>query len=73
MRPSCELLGELKNLVTLADAQGDIFDFYLLWWAYDDLQHSDEQQYWPGATRNNIVTVVREKARQFIAARRQDV
>jgi hypothetical protein len=48
------------------DYQRDIYDFYLLRWAYDDLQREPSQFYWPGADRSNIRDIVLEKCRTWL-------
>jgi hypothetical protein len=35
-------------------------DFYLLYYAYDDLKHSENQYYWDGATRGNITLIIQQ-------------
>jgi len=35
-------------------------DFYSLYYAYDDLKYSENQWYWPGATRENIDEIIKE-------------
>jgi hypothetical protein len=47
---------------------GDLKDFYLLYFAYTDLQDSDMQWYWPSGTRENINAIIRERAAEFVAA-----
>lgn len=39
--------------------------FYCLYYAWDDLNHSTEQCYWPGATRENIHSVTEEFFREW--------
>ena len=43
-----------------------LFDFELLWWAYQDLEVEDTQHYWEGADRTNILDIMASKAREFI-------
>ncbi len=61
-----DALKVLKDLCIARDNQKDIYDFYLLYYAYSDLQESDVQWYWNGATRSNIVALIRERAEAFI-------
>jgi hypothetical protein len=45
-----------------------IYDFYLLYWAWDDLDYGNEcQSYWPNADKNNIEQIVVETAKEWIA------
>jgi hypothetical protein len=44
----------------------DLFDFYLLWNAHDDLKTSELQWYWPGADRSNILEIMKRRAEEFI-------
>jgi hypothetical protein len=57
------LEGEMKILAALKiindlyiedDYEPLLKDFYMLYYAYDDLVYSDQQWYWDGATRENI-------------------
>jgi len=52
-----------------AELWDDLRDFYLLYWAYSDLQEQEYQFYWPDATREDIVTVVRLRAEEFVRGR----
>jgi len=56
----------IKDLCIARDYQGDIYDFYLLYFAYTDLQESEVQWYWEGATRENIVSIIRDRAEVFL-------
>jgi hypothetical protein len=56
----------VKELCIANDYQRELMDFYLLYFAYTDLQESDVQWYWPDATRQNINEVVRERAVAFV-------
>lgn len=56
------------------DYEKPIYDFYLLYWAWDDLDYGNEyQSYWPDATKSNIehITIstalnwVKENKRQY--------
>ena len=46
----------------------DIYDFYLPRWAFDDLQASEVQFYWDGATRDNIQEIVMTRCREWLIA-----
>ena len=56
----------IKDLCIARDYQRDIYDFYLLYFAYTDLQESEVQWYWEGATRENIASIVRDRAEVFL-------
>jgi hypothetical protein len=44
-----------------------IYDFYLLYWAWDDLDYGNEnQEYWPAADKNNIEQIVIERAKKWV-------
>lgn len=60
------VLGVIKDLCVANGYQRDIFDFYLLYLAYTDLQEYETQWYWNGATRENIVSIIRQGAEAFI-------
>src|SRR4051812_42777422 len=47
--------------------QKELSDFYLLYNAYDDLKSQEIQWYWDGATRENITSLMRDRARQFVS------
>jgi hypothetical protein len=61
----------LKNVRIYCETNGyeeSIHDFYLLYWAWDDLDYGIESQlYWPGADKSNIEQIVMETARKWIA------
>lgn len=51
--------------------KGYLYDFYFLWWAWDDLDYGNEHQYyWPGADRSNIEKVVIMQAKKWLAENR---
>jgi hypothetical protein len=60
----------LSQLYKIAHIELDdkpIFDFYLLYWAWDDLDYnSDYQHYWEGATLENIESIVIDTAKKWI-------
>jgi hypothetical protein len=41
-------------------------DFYLLYFAKDDLLIDEVQWYWEGANRENIDKIIRDKFRQWL-------
>jgi hypothetical protein len=59
-------LARLCDLCIAQDYQRDIYDFYLLRWAYDDLQREPFQWYWDGADRSNIRDIVLERCRSWL-------
>lgn len=61
-------LAIVKDLCVATDYSDDLHDFYLLYFAYTDLQESEVQWYWEGATRSNIESIVRERAQAYLAA-----
>ena len=58
-------LEAVKDLCIAQDYVKELYDFYLLYWAYRDLCGSDVQWYWHGATRANIDSLIRQRARAF--------
>ncbi len=64
-----KLRSNLKALADLFmdwDSDNVVYDFYLLYWAWDDLDYSDTQHYWDGATRENIEQLVIDRAKQWV-------
>lgn len=55
-----EVLAELKDLCIELDFDRSLYDFYLLYFAREDLQQYENQQYWEGATKDNIEVVIRD-------------
>ncbi len=62
-----EAVREIKDLCIANNYQKDVYDFYLLFFAYVDLEFREMQYYWPGATRENIESIFRKRAEQFVA------
>lgn len=60
-----EILRAFKDLCVGNDYRHELYDLYLLYFAYTDLLDSGEQHYWPGATRKNILPFIREQAEQL--------
>lgn len=58
-------LAELKDLYVEFDCPRYLYDFYLLFFAHDDLEYSENQYYWEGATRENIAGLVKECMEQW--------
>ena len=62
----------IQDVCVAHDYARDIYDFYLLYWAYSDLLESDNQWYWEGATRENINDIIRQQAEQFVRENSKD-
>jgi hypothetical protein len=59
----------LRGLMELCVELGypaDLYKFYLLYFAQDDLRMSEVQWYWPDATREDIEEVIRQYATQWL-------
>ena len=41
-------------------------NFYLLFWTLDDLENSEVQGYWEGATRDNIDDIIKTEFQKWI-------
>ncbi|HVW98180.1 MAG TPA: hypothetical protein VHA56_19585 [Mucilaginibacter sp.] len=52
------VLSVLYGLYQELGYESSLNDFSLLYWAKDDLRYSDDQWYWPGATRGNIDEII---------------
>jgi hypothetical protein len=63
-------LHELSRLCIDEEYAPELQDFYLLYFAWDDLLTSHEQWYWPGATLDNIAGIAQETLLRFIAEAR---
>ena len=69
MDGAADLLVEIEVVAQLYignDHQSALQDFCLLHWAYDDLQTSAVQWYWPGADRSNILAIMKRKVEEFV-------
>jgi len=55
-----DILKTLKDICVRLDYAKFLYDFYLLYFALDDLKYMDHQEYWPDADRENIHTVISE-------------
>ncbi|MDP4262789.1 MAG: hypothetical protein Q8941_09685 [Bacteroidota bacterium] len=51
-------LNILNGIYQELDYREDYHDFFLLYWAKDDLNYSENQWYWEGAYRNNIDKII---------------
>ena len=61
-----ETLKEVKDICIGLEMEKEYMDFYLLYFAKDDLNESENQWYWDGADRNNIDEIIREKFQEYI-------
>ncbi len=61
-------LAELYQFCTKHDYEDIIYDFYLLYWAWDQLDYDENKynHYWEGATRDNIEQIVVNTAKKWI-------
>lgn len=59
-------LRELKNICQDLDMDAKYMDFYLLYFAKDDLAVEEVQWYWDGATRENIDQIIQERFRKWM-------
>jgi hypothetical protein len=62
----------VADLCIARDYAKELFDFYLLYFAYIDLRDSDIQWYWQGATRENIDAISRQRAVEFLRETSED-
>ncbi|RYE32519.1 MAG: hypothetical protein EOP48_31025 [Sphingobacteriales bacterium] len=64
-----ENLKEVYKFCQAKDYEGLIYDFYLLYWAWDDLDYGqDTQPYLDGATKDNIEAIVINTAEWWLKA-----
>jgi hypothetical protein len=61
-----ETLKEVKDICIGLEMEKEYMDFYLLYFAKDDLYELENQWYWDGADRNNIDEIIREKFQEYI-------
>ena len=61
-----DALATVKDLCIANDSQCDLFNFDLLFFAYDDLLDGEFTYHWPGATRDNILEIIRQRAEAFV-------
>ncbi|QTN21438.1 hypothetical protein HZ992_14725 [Rhizobacter sp. AJA081-3] len=64
-----EALSTVKDLCIAADMLQELYDFYLLFFALDDLLEIGTQHYWDGADLSNIEGIVRSRIGGFLARR----
>ena len=62
-----ENLKEVYKYSQSRDFEKLIYDFYLLYWAWDDLDYGNEtQEYWPDANKENINSIVMTTANKWV-------
>ena len=63
-----ENLTELYKFCQARDYEGLVYNFYLLYWAWDQLDHEDNghNHYWEVARKSNIVKIVVDEAKKWI-------
>ena len=61
-----DAVAQVSQLCIAHDYQKNIFDFYLLDNAYDELQGQGVQWYWDGATAENITSLMLQSAARFV-------
>lgn len=59
-------LRELKNICLDLDMDAAYMDFYLLYFAKDDLMVDEVQWYWDGANKENIDDIIRERFQKWM-------
>jgi hypothetical protein len=60
-------LQELKDICINLNMEKKYMDFYLLYFAKDDLIESENQWYWQGATRENINGIIKNQFINWVA------
>ena len=63
------LLTELYNFCKEQNYESSIYDFYLLYWAWADIEYDNTypNHYWPEANKENIRDIVISEAKNWIA------
>ncbi|HSG31547.1 MAG TPA: hypothetical protein VLB82_08385 [Thermodesulfobacteriota bacterium] len=61
-----DVLKLLSDLAISTEFQDNIFDYYLLNGAYEDLDIKDVQYYWEGANKKNIEQIVLDRCKSWI-------
>ena len=59
-------LGKLSRICTSLDYEKIVYDFSLLYWAWDDLDYQDFQYYYPNANRDNIEAISKNVAIEWL-------
>lgn len=54
------VLETLKNLCVELDYDSSLYDFYSLYYAWEDLKYDDHQWYWDNATKKNINQIIED-------------
>ena len=57
---AANVLDILKDICIKEEYEPLLMDFYMLYYAYDDLKYSENQWYWDGATRENIDKITKD-------------
>ncbi|MDG1808959.1 MAG: hypothetical protein P8J91_04255 [Pirellulaceae bacterium] len=65
-RNRIEAITEVKDLCIVMDYLPTLYDFYSLYFAWEDLQYSTEQYHWAGATRSNIESLIDNRILEFL-------
>jgi hypothetical protein len=65
-------LKQLYEYCQSQDYEKSVFDFYLLYWAWDDIDYENEKtHYWENANKNNIEKIVIDTAKEWISKNQQ--
>ncbi len=59
-------LKEIKDICIALDMEQEYMDFYLLYFAKDDLNESEVQWYWEGVDRTNIDLIIRNTFQGYL-------
>lgn len=59
-------LKDIKDICIALDMEQEYMDFYLLYFAKDDLNESEIQWYWNGADRTNIDQIIRKVFEDYL-------
>jgi len=59
-------LREIKDICIALDMEQEYMDFYLLYFAKDDLNESESQWYWDGADRTNIDLIIKNAFQRYL-------
>lgn len=59
-------LRELRDICIGLDLDKEYMDFYLLYYAKNDLADSENQWFWEGADKQNIDTIIKGEFEKFI-------
>ncbi len=63
-----ENLTDLYRFCQMRDYEELVYDFYLLYWAWTDLEYDDthNNHYWDGARKDNVEKIVIDESRKWI-------